>query len=112
MDGVVITDMSATGASPAYFDYDDFEEIQISTAGHDIKQPTGGVGMNFVVKRGTNAFRGGVRGFFTNDALEAIERAGRARRGRHDPDTADHNEQISDYGFDLGGPIVRDKAWV
>ena len=28
------------------------------------------------------------------------------------PETADHNDQISDYGFDLGGPIVRDKAWV
>ena len=27
------------------------------------------------------------------------------------PDTADHNQQISDYGFELGGPIVRDKAW-
>ncbi len=27
------------------------------------------------------------------------------------PDTADHNEQISDYGFELGGPIVRDNAW-
>ena len=27
-------------------------------------------------------------------------------------ETADHNDQISDYGFDLGGPIFRDKAWV
>jgi hypothetical protein len=27
------------------------------------------------------------------------------------PETADHNDQISDYGFDLGGPIVRDRAW-
>ena len=75
LDGVVVTDMAAIGASPAYFNYDNFEEIQISTAGQDIKQPTGGVGLNFVVKRGTNAYRGGVRGFFTNDALEAIERA-------------------------------------
>ncbi len=47
--------------SPAYFNYDNFEEIQISTAGQDIKPPTGGVGLNFVVKRGTNAYRGGVR---------------------------------------------------
>jgi hypothetical protein len=33
LDGVVITDMAAIGASPAYFNYDNFEEIQISTAG-------------------------------------------------------------------------------
>src|SRR5262249_13939398 len=26
-------------------------------------------------------------------------------------DTADHNKQISDYGFDVGGPIVKNKAW-
>ena len=33
LDGVVITDSAAVGASPTYFDYDAFEEIQISTAG-------------------------------------------------------------------------------
>ena len=27
-----------------YFNYDNFEEIQVSTAGQDIKQPTGGIG--------------------------------------------------------------------
>ena len=71
MDGVVITDMSANGGSPTYFDYDAFDEIQISTSGHDIRQATGGAGLNFVVKRGTNQFRGTARGYFTNDGLEA-----------------------------------------
>ena len=27
------------------------------------------------------------------------------------PATADHNKQISDYGFEIGGPLVRDTAW-
>ena len=27
------------------------------------------------------------------------------------PETADHNDQISDYGFEIGGPLVRDTAW-
>ena len=31
LDGVVITDMAAIGASPTYFDYDAFDEIQITT---------------------------------------------------------------------------------
>ena len=26
-------------------------------------------------------------------------------------DKADHIKQISDYGFDLGGPIIKDKLW-
>jgi hypothetical protein len=111
LDGVVVTDMAAIGASPAYFNYDNFEEIQISTAGQDIKQPTGGVGLNFVVKRGTNAYRGGVRGFFTNDALEGSNVPDELRALGVTSDTADHNEQISDYGFELGGPILRDRAW-
>ncbi len=68
MDGVPITDMATAGASPTYFDYDAFDEIQISTGGNDIKQATGGVGLNFVVKRGTNQLRGTARGYFTGDA--------------------------------------------
>ena len=71
MDGVPITDMATAGASPTYFDYDAFDEIQISTGGNDIKQATGGVGLNFVVKRGTNQFRGTARGYYTGEDLEA-----------------------------------------
>ncbi len=36
VDGVVITDMSALGCTPAYFDFDSFEEMQISTGGSDV----------------------------------------------------------------------------
>jgi hypothetical protein len=111
MDGVEITDMAAVGASPTYFNYDNFEEIQVSTAGQDIKQRTGGVGLNFVVKRGTNDFRGMVRGFFTNDKLESENVPDELRQLGVTAETADHNDQISDYGFEVGGPIWRDKAW-
>lgn len=111
MDGVVITDMAATGASPTYFDYDAFEEIQISTSNHDIRQPTSGIGMNMVVKRGTNQYRGTARGYFTNDRLEWENVPDELRARGVTGDSADHNEQISDYGFDIGGPIVRNRAW-
>lgn len=111
MDGVVITDMAATGASPTYFDYDAFEEIQISTSNHDIRQPTSGIGMNLVVKRGTNQYHGTARGYFTNDQLEWENVPDELRARGITGETADHNEQISDYGFDLGGPIVRNRAW-
>ena len=111
MDGINITDMAATGASPTYYNFDLFDEIQVSTSGQDIRQPTGGMGINMVVKRGTNQFKGLVRGFFTNSGLEASNLpAERAALGVT-PDTADHNKQISDYGFEIGGPIWKDKAW-
>src|SRR5581483_3670451 len=35
MDGVTITDMAAIGASPIYFDFDSFEEMQVTTGGSD-----------------------------------------------------------------------------
>jgi Carboxypeptidase regulatory-like domain/TonB-dependent Receptor Plug Domain len=111
MDGVPITDMATAGASPTYFDYDAFEEIQISTGGNDIRQATGGVGLNFVVKRGTNQLRGTARGYFTSDDLEATNLPDELRDRGFTPETADHNQQISEVGFDAGGPIFKDKLF-
>src|SRR6185369_2650294 len=71
MDGIEITDMAATGASPSYFNFDNFEEIQVSTSGQPITQQTGGAGLNFIVRRGTNLFHGGVRAYFDNNAMES-----------------------------------------
>ncbi|HET9834625.1 MAG TPA: TonB-dependent receptor, partial [Vicinamibacterales bacterium] len=71
LDGIVVTDMTLNGSSPTYFNFDNFQEIQISTSGQDITQPTGGLGLNFVVKRGTNDFHGAFRGYFGNDGLQA-----------------------------------------
>jgi len=41
LDGVDITDMSETGASPIYYDFDMLEEVQIVTGGADASQQTG-----------------------------------------------------------------------
>ena len=111
MDGVVITDMSSTGGSPTYFDFDAFQEIQIATSGQSLKQQTGGAGLNFVVKSGTNQYRGTARGYFTGDSLEASNVPDELAALGVTPETANHNDQISDYGFDLGGPILRNRAW-
>ena len=116
LDGVVITDMSATGASPTYFDFDAFEEITVTTGGNDLRVPTGGIGINLVTKRGTNEFHGGARCIprptTTSSSGNRARRARRTTRAlRRARDKADHIEQIKDYGFDLGGPIVKDKLW-
>ena len=111
MDGVPITDMATAGASPTYFDYDAFDEIQISTGGNDIKQATGGVGLNFVVKRGTNQLRGTARGYYTDEGLESTNLPDELAARGVTPETADHNQQISEMGFDVGGPILKDKLF-
>ena len=61
VDGVQITDMSATGASPTYYDFEQFEAVELSTGGADVTKTTAGVGVNMVTRRGTNEFRGTAR---------------------------------------------------
>jgi len=111
LDGVVITDMTLAGAAPTYFNFDNFQEIQVSTSGQDITQPTGGLGMNFVVKRGTNLFHGAFRGYFGSDGMQSSNVPAELAALGVTADTADHVKQISDYGFEMGGPIVNNRAW-
>jgi carboxypeptidase family protein len=113
LDGIVITDMAAAGLPPTYFNFDNFDEVQVSTAGQDIRQQTGGIGINLITKRGTNAFHGAARAFFANDAMEAanVPDELKSLATPVTGDTADHNKQLSDYGFDIGGPIVSNRAW-
>ncbi|HVZ19975.1 MAG TPA: TonB-dependent receptor [Vicinamibacterales bacterium] len=111
LDGVVVTDMTLAGSAPTYFNFDNFQEIQVSTSGQDITQPTGGLGMNFVVKRGTNLFHGAFRGYFANEGLQATNVPSELAATGVTSATADHVDRLSDYGFELGGPIVKDRAW-
>jgi hypothetical protein len=113
LDGVVINDAGAAGSSPTYFDYDAFDEINVSTGGSDVKVASGGLGLNFVTKRGTNAFHGSVGGYLAHDDFQwgnvPDELAGDTRL--QGSDKADHTQQISDYGAEFGGPIIKDKLW-
>lgn len=125
LDGLVITDMAATGASPTYFDFGAFQEINVSTGGGDLTMQTGGFGLNMVTKRGTNQFHGGARYLMTDEkwqssnipaelATDARLKGGlghcQAEGGANAFRTrADSITSIKDYGFDIGGPIVKDK---
>src|ERR1043166_257524 len=46
VDGVNITDFAATGSSPSYYDFDSFEEMQLTTGGSDPRLMTPGVQIN------------------------------------------------------------------
>ncbi len=109
IDGVDITDMSATGASPIYYDFDMLEEMQVTTGGADVTQQTGGVGINLVTKSGTDRFRGNGRFLVTDQALQGdniTEELRAAGAGSGAP-----IQNIRDYGFDVGGPIAKGKVW-
>src|SRR5206468_891999 len=71
------------------------------------------IGTNVVTRRGTNLCKGSAKLTFDNDGLESSSLPG-ALKG--DPrllgsDKANHTDQILDWGFDIGGPIIKDKLW-
>ena len=113
LDGVVITDTTSGGASSSYFDFDAFDQVAVNTGGNDLKVQTGGIGINFVTRRGTNSFKGSAKFTYNNDSLESSNLpdglASDPRLGG--ADKANHTDSIRDWGFDVGGPILKDKLW-
>lgn len=108
MDGATVTDM-ASNSAPTYYDFDMFEEIQITTGGMDASQETGGVSVNMVTKSGSNQVRGSSRLFVVDKALqsknappEVVAQGG----GAGNP-----LKNNTEYGIEVGGPIKRDRAW-
>src|SRR5947199_2749198 len=141
VDGVVITDMAALGSSPAYYDFDSFEEMQVTTGGADSTIATGGVVLNMVTKRGTNEWRGSGRFYDTDKSRQSstsfdqkdlaqagLYRTGSGRtlsqlqqfqagiltNGKPVPSSKQGNRivNVQDYGAELGGPIVKDRLWI
>jgi hypothetical protein len=110
LDGVDITDLSATGASPSYYDFDAFEEMTINTGGVDVTQQTGGVGINLVTKSGTDRFKGSSRFYSTPERFEAqnVTDAQRVQGAT----SGNPIQDIKDYGVEAGGPIKKGRAWV
>jgi hypothetical protein len=109
MDGVPITDMVALGASPGYYDFDTFEEIQIVTGGQDASIETGGVSINFITHRGTNNLQVMARTFFTNNDLQGDNRTQELKDLGY---VGNQINRIMDYGIQVGGPIKKDKFWI
>ena len=110
VDGVNITDVGALGSSPSYYDFDSFEELQITTGGTDPRIQTPGVQLNMVTKRGTNDLKGSGRYFKTGNSLQADPRI--PAEARSYLENVNQIDNIQDYGLELGGPIIRDKLWL
>jgi Carboxypeptidase regulatory-like domain len=109
VDGVNITDFSATGSSPAYYDFEAFEEMQITTSGTDPRIQTPGAQVNMVTKRGTNDFKGSAHGFKTSSSYQATPKIPTEAAGYLA--SINQIDKINDNGGEVGGPILKDKLW-
>ena len=114
MDGVVITDMAAIGASPTYFNYKQFRRDPGFNGGPGYPSADRRRRLELHCQALTNQFEG--RRTRVSSLAKGLEASNvpdelAARTPPVTPDTADHNKQIGDYSFEIGGPIARDKAW-
>jgi hypothetical protein len=110
VDGVVVTDPAAIGASPIYWDFDAFEEMNIVTGGADVTVQTGGIALNMVTRRGGNKVSFGGRFYLTDGQFQASN----LTQTLIDQGVTgvNHVNSIKDYGFNVGGPILKDKLWL
>ncbi len=107
LDGVNVSD-PAFGGSGANLPFEFVQEIEIKTGAFSAEygKSTGGI-FNVLTKSGSNEFHGDVFAYFSTKGLvrdiksTAIPRTGAAPNGFSEIDA----------GFDLGGPIVKDKLW-
>ncbi|HSD47967.1 MAG TPA: TonB-dependent receptor, partial [Pyrinomonadaceae bacterium] len=107
LDGVTVTD-PAFGGSGANLPFEFVQEIEIKTGayGADVGRATGGV-FNVITKSGTNEVHGDAFAYFVAEGMvrevksSAIPRTGAAPNGYSEIDA----------GFDIGGPIVKDKLF-
>jgi hypothetical protein len=91
-----------TGVSPISLDA--IEQISINVAPYDVRQGNFvGAGINTVTKSGTNEFSGSVYGFSRNNNLVGTK----AGDKDFNPGQFDYKQ----YGFRLGGPIVKNKLF-
>jgi hypothetical protein len=123
IDGVPVTDMGATGATPTYYDLDMFQEMAVTTGGADAQVATPGVQLNLVLKKGTNVFHGNANAYFENENLQGnnldptlAQRIGGSTAACKNSGYTQHcgnrTDKYNDDGFDLGGPLIKDKIWV
>jgi len=105
LDGVNTTD-PAFGGSGANLPFEFVQEVEIKTGayGAEYGKATGGI-FNVITKSGGNEFRGDAYGYFTTKGL--------VRETKNFPFTGSAPNGFSeiDAGFDLGGPIKKDKLW-
>ena len=109
VDGVDITGLTfgdvGTPVPNAFID-----DIQVITGGMDAEfgRATGGI-VNLVTRTGTDTVRGSIFGAITPGFLTA--RAQRAPVNASAIDVTPNQAYASNFGVELGGPIVKGRAW-
>ena len=111
LEGGMITDLSSN-SSALYYNFDSFDQIQVTSGGGDVSVQASGLSINLVTKSGSNVFKGSFNGTFENDKMqnsnvtETLFKAGGNGFLSGNP-----LHKIAVYSIEAGGPILKDKLW-
>ncbi len=108
LNGINVGDPAAIGAAGFYYDFDAFDDIQVSTGAHDITVPTSGVFLNMVTKSGGENWRGRTTFAWLGDATQTQNIDDDLLRYGFRPET-NAVDFVSDINISAGGPIIARK---
>jgi hypothetical protein len=108
LNGINVGDPAAIGAAGFYYDFDAFDDIQVSTGAHDITVPSSGVFLNMVTKSGGDSWRGRVTGAWLGDATQTQNIDDELLRYGFRPET-NGVDFVSDINVSGGGPVIANK---
>jgi hypothetical protein len=109
LNGVNVGDPAAIGAAGFYYDFDAFDDIQVSTGAHDITVPTSGVFLNMITKTGGNRWQGGPTFTWTGQQLQARNDTSPTLQSYGFRPNGNTSDFVSDINFSAGGPLVANK---
>jgi len=102
-------DITVSGLSPTFYNFDSFQEIQVVTGGSDVTLLNGGATFNMVTKRGSNAIHGSARYFYapnrwqTENTPAEVDLSGLS---------TNRTNVLRDYGVEAGGAVLTDRIWL
>ncbi len=108
LNGINVGDPAAIGAAGFYYDFDAFDDIQVSTGAHDITVPTSGVFLNMVTKSGGEQWKGRVTTAWLGDATQGQNIDDNLLKYGFRP-TTNAVDFVSDVNVSAGGPLLKNK---
>lgn len=111
LDGIPVTDLASTGSSPTYYNFDMFQEMSVTTGGASATNPTAGAQLNMQFKTGSNKLSGALHFYGAGEGLQSSNLPDELRPLAGASGKGNRMKEMTDAGFDVGGPLVKDRWW-
>src|SRR5688572_27604589 len=111
LEGGSITDLSSN-SSPAYFNFDSFDQISVTNGGGDVSVQSSGLSINLVTKSGSNVLKGSAVGTFQHDKIQGNNvTEEQFVRGTSGFLSGAPIKKIYNISGEYGGPIIKNRLW-